>query len=195
VSEVASPATQPQAASSPSDEALMAAYAAGDAAAFRELFARHAAALSRVVRSHVAADDEVRDVVQQTFLQLHRSRRDYRPGQPLRPWLYTIALNLCRDRWRTLGRRREVDLETAPDLAAPGTPADVLDAKRRTERLRAALAQLSDDQRWVVEMHWFGEIPLGEVARSLGISESAAKVRAHRAYQHLRELLAEKGGL
>ena len=84
----------------------MAAYADGDHAAFRELFARNAPLLTRVVRSQVASDDECRDLVQQTFLQLHRARRDYRKGEPLRPWLLTIAYNLCRDRWRALGHRR-----------------------------------------------------------------------------------------
>jgi RNA polymerase sigma-70 factor (ECF subfamily) len=195
VPESLTPEAQSKTPSTASDEDLMSAYIAGDAAAFRELFARYATGLARAIRAHVAADDEVRDVVQQTFLQLHRSRRDYHPGDPLRPWLYTIAFNLCRDRWRQHGRRHEIDLEAAPELAATGTPADALEAKRRSERLRAALAQLSDDQRWVVEMHWFGEIPLSEVATSLGISLSAAKVRAHRAYQRLREILVSSGGL
>ncbi len=192
------PSSQQAEAHAPStatDEALMAAYVAGDMAAFRELFGRYATALARAVRTHLAADDEVRDVVQQTFLQLHRSRRDYRRGQPVRPWLYTIAFNLCRDRWRGRARHRETSLDGAPETAAPDSPADALEAKRRAERLRAALAQLSDDQRWVVEMHWFAEMPLPDVAASLGISTSAAKVRAHRAYGRLREILTALGEL
>lgn len=195
MSEVSSPEAPSQTPSTASDEELMSAYVAGDLAAFGELFARYGAALARVVRTHVAADDEVRDIVQQTFLQLHRARRDYRAGQPVRPWLFTIALNLCRDRWRVLARRREVGLDAAPEVAAPGTPADVLEAKRRAERLRTALGRLPDEQRWVVELHWFAGLPLSEVADSLDISLGAAKVRAHRAYQRLRDILESLGGV
>jgi len=173
----------------------MAAYTAGDQSAFRELFARCAPALGRAIRTHVTSDEEARDLVQQTFLQLHRSRRDYRPEAPLRPWLFTIAYNLCRDRWRALGKRREVALAEAVQPVDLTTPADGLEARQRAARLRAALARLPDDQRRVVEMHWFGEIPLPEVALGLGVSLAAVKVRAHRAYRRLREILKTMGGL
>jgi RNA polymerase sigma factor (sigma-70 family) len=186
-------AERPSESATASDEQLMTAYAAGDEGAFRELFARYASPLSRVVRAQGASDDESRDLVQQTFLQLHRARRDYRAGEPLRPWLFTIAYNLCRDRWRILGRRREVPIEQAPTAIDAATPADHLQERRRADLLRAALATLSEDQRRVVEMHWFAGVPLPEVATALGISLSAAKVRAHRAYERLRENLDLRG--
>jgi RNA polymerase sigma-70 factor (ECF subfamily) len=173
-----------------SDEELMAAYADGDQAAFRELFARNAPLLTRVVRAQVASDDESRDLVQQTFLQLHRARRDYRKGEPLRPWLLTIAYNLCRDRWRSLGHRREIPLEDAPAPVDATTASDLLQEHQRAARLRTALAALPPDQQQVVEMHWFAGLPLPEVAAALGVSLSAVKVRAHRAYERLRNNLA-----
>ncbi len=190
------PPTSAQPAGSPaSEEQLLAAYANGDQAAFPELFRRLAPALGRAVRTHVGTEDEVRDLVPQTFLQLPRARRDYRPGEPVRPWLFTIAYNLCRDQKRARARRREVSLDEAPPACTCETPADELEAKRRAARLRVALARLPDDQRRVLEMHWFGEVPLAEVAIGLGVSLSAVKVRAHRAYQRLREILESMGGL
>jgi RNA polymerase sigma factor (sigma-70 family) len=183
-----SPPQQP--ATTASDEALMTAYAAGDEAAFRELFTRYASLLTRVVRAQVGSDDECRDIVQQTFLQLHRARRDYRSGEPLRPWLFTIAYNLCRDRWRALGHRREVDLDHAPPPVESTTASDLLQARQRAARLREALATLPPEQRQVVEMHWFAGLPLPEVATALGASLSAVKVRAHRAYERLRNNMA-----
>lgn len=172
-----------------SDEQLMAAYVEGNQDAFRQLFSRYAPLLARIVRAKLASDEESRDLVQQTFLQLHRARNDYRAGEPLRPWLFTIAYNLIRDRWRTRGRRREEPLEQAPPQIDADTPADVLQRRRRAERLHAALTTLSPDQRQVVELHWFGGVPLPEVATTLGVSLSAVKVRAHRAYTRLRENL------
>lgn len=164
----------------------MAAYADGSQDAFRELFVRNAPLLMRVVRGQVGSDDECRDVVQQAFLQLHRARRDYRKGEPLRPWLLTIAYNLCRDRWRALGHRREIPLEQAPPAVESITASDLLAERERAARLRQALARLPEEQRQVIEMHWFAGLPLPDVATALGVSLSAVKVRAHRAYERLR---------
>jgi RNA polymerase sigma-70 factor (ECF subfamily) len=182
---------EPSGSVAASDEQLMTAYVSGDEVAFRELFARYAPLLARVVRSQVSSDEESRDLVQQTFLQLHRARRDYHRGEPLRPWLFTIAYNLIRDRWRAQGRRHEVPLEQAPPPIETTTPADTLQERRRADLLRAALATLSGDQRVVVEMHWFAGVPLPEVAATLGVSLSAVKVRAHRAYERLRAHLGK----
>jgi len=168
----------------------MAAYADGDQAAFRELFERNAPLLTRVVHAQIRSDEETRDLVQQVFLQLHRARRDYRKGDPLRPWLFTIAYNLCRDRWRTAGRRRELPIEQAPPAAHSSSAVDLLQERQRADRLRAALVVLPDEQRRVIEMHWFAELPLPDVAAALGVSLSAVKVRAHRAYERLRKNLA-----
>lgn len=164
----------------------MAAYVDGDQAAFHELFARNAPLLTRVVRAQIRSDEETRDLVQQVFLQLHRARRDYRKGEPLRPWLFTIAYNLCRDRWRVAGHGREVPIEQAPVATEDSTASELLQERQRAARLHAAVASLPEDQRRVVEMHWFADLPLPEVASALGVSLSAVKVRAHRAYQRLR---------
>ena len=67
------------------DEELMQAFAGGDSAAFGELFARWAPALLRVTHRHLGRRADAEDVVQQTFLQLHRARRDFKPGMKLRP--------------------------------------------------------------------------------------------------------------
>ena len=57
--------------------------------------------------------------------------------------------------------------------------------------MRRALAALPDHQREVIELHWLGELPFPEVARAVGASLSAVKVRAHRGYKRLRDLLGE----
>jgi RNA polymerase sigma-70 factor (ECF subfamily) len=181
-------------ARSRTDEELMAAYAGGDAAAFGELFARFSPLLMGVMRSGMD-EEAARDLVQQTFLQLHRARRDYRPDQPLRPWLLTIAYNLKRDHWRRRGRRPEVPLNGAPEQVNGRTPAQALERERRSQKLRAALVQLADDQRQVIELHWFGGLGFAEIAETVGASVSAVKVRAHRGYKRLRGLLEEAGSL
>jgi RNA polymerase sigma-70 factor (ECF subfamily) len=186
----APPAVARAKAEAPTDEELMRAYVGGDEAAFREIFARYAPRLFRVVRRQVASADDANDIVQQTFLQLHRARADFHQGARLRPWLFTIALNLKREFFRKRGRRPEspLDLDGRSDPAsAPVEP----DRDERGRLLREALARLPQNQREVIELHWFEELPMAEVAVIVGASVSAVKVRAHRGYERLRGLVEE----
>ena len=179
----------------PSDEQLMAAYVAGDASAFRALFDRHAPALFRLARRRVQSDDEARDIVQQTLLHMHRARLDFRPDSRLRPWLFTIAMNLVREQYRRRKRRREQSIEGATQpVPEPGESSSVENDEERTvraARVRAALADLPAQQREVIELHWFEECPYEDIARIVGASVAAVRVRAHRGYERLREILPE----
>lgn len=174
-----------------SDEALMVRYAQGDTAAFRTLFERYHPILVRMMRRRGAKESEASDLVQQTFLQLHRARNDYNPEHPLRPYLVTIALNTHRAYLRRAGRHPE----EAVHLGEPVEPADdreridPLERRQEAERVRRALSQLPDSQRVVIEMHWFEELPFKDIANAVGASLSAVKVRACRGYGKLREIL------
>lgn len=174
----------------------MAAYVAGDRAAFQLLFDRYASLLYGLARRRLLSDDDARDVVQQTLLQLHRARHDYRPDARFRPWLLTIALNLVREQYRKRGRRKEQGLESA-EFVADGdahSRAETDDEQRqRAARVRAALASLPEAQREVIELHWFEESPYEEIARILGASVAAVRVRAHRGYERLRQILPDLG--
>jgi len=174
-----------------SDEALMAAYVAGDAAAFRELFDRYAPQLYRLVRRRVGSDDDARDLVQQALLHMHRARNDFRADSRVRPWLFTIAMNLVREHYRKRGRRKEQPLERDAPLPPDNveTPGTLDEAKERAARVRAALSRLPAQQREVIELHWFEHSPYEEIAAIVGASVAAVRVRAHRGYLRLRELL------
>jgi RNA polymerase sigma factor (sigma-70 family) len=177
-----------------SDEELMAAYVAGDRPAFKLLFDRYAGLLFAMAKRRLGSDDDARDVVQQTLLQLHRARNDFRPGARLRPWLFTIAMNLVREQYRKRKRRREQSLENTthppPEPAASEVESDD-EHKARATRIRAALQALPAQQREVIELHWFEECPYEEIARIVGASVAAVRVRAHRGYERLREILPD----
>ncbi len=88
----------------------------GDHAAFKELFERYSAQLLRMMRRQIRSDEDARDLVQQTFLHLHRARYDFRLGSALRPWLFTIAMNLRREYFRRQARRPELLGDEGVDL-------------------------------------------------------------------------------
>jgi RNA polymerase sigma factor (sigma-70 family) len=168
----------------PSDEALMRRYVAGEQAAFGELFARYAPRLTRLMRRDLG-DQDADDLVQQAFLQFHRARFDFKEGAAVRPWLYTIALNLKRQQFRRLGRKRDTVLEEETLAHAGGDP----EAALRDAQLRAALDALPEPQREAIVLHWFEGLTFPEIAQIVGTKLGAVRVRAHRGYRRLREIL------
>lgn len=173
------------------DEALMERFCNGDNAALETLFDRHAggvlAFLRRMVRDSALADD----LLQTTFLSVVRSADRYRRGSPVTPWLLTIAGNAARDSLR----RTQLNVESlepneaafenaAASQAEPSDPA----VRRRIE---AAFASLPAQQREAVLMHKVHGLSFDQVAEALDITSTAARIRAHRGYEKLRELLGD----
>jgi RNA polymerase sigma factor (sigma-70 family) len=173
-----------------SDEQLMAAYVAGDSAAFRAIFERYAPLLMRAMLRELYVREEASDLVQQTFLQLHRARADFDASQRLKPWIFTIAMNLKREYFRRKKRRpeRSLDAESVPEPTVGPLGASRVEAQRTLARV---LGSLPADQREVIELHWFDGLEFPEVALVVGASVSAVKVRAHRGYVRLRAALGD----
>ena len=156
----------------------------GDAKAFDVLFARHAGAvrgyLHRITGSAASADD----LTQAAFLSVVKARGRYVRGSAFKPWLFAIATNAARD----LHRRRRGE-----ELSAEPTSTETVEPKVRDagleKHVRDALVQLPEAQREAIVMHRFEGMSFGEIAEVLGVNEGAVKVRAHRGYERLRELL------
>jgi len=173
---------------SPTDDDLMAAYAAGDGSAFDEIFRRYAPALLRALRRG-SGGDEATDLLQQTFLQLHRSRADFARGSALRPWLFTIAINVKRQHLRRSARRRADLLGDDLDRVAAPTRRS---AREDLDGIAGLLAELPPAQRKVIELHFVDDLSFAQVAEVVGASIAAVRVRAHRGYVLLRQRFAEK---
>ncbi|MGB0678276.1 MAG: RNA polymerase sigma factor [Polyangiales bacterium] len=167
----------------------MKAYVAGDEAAFRVLFDRHCPRLIGLTRRYVRDETLAQELVQQAFFQLHVARHDFRLDSRLKPWLYTITMNLVRQHYRRQGRRKESPL-IEERLGEESSASVGLERRERAAQVRAALRQLPDKQREVIELHWLEERSFAEVAAIVGAKEGAVRVRAHRAYTALRRSLA-----
>lgn len=171
----------------------MTAYVSGDHTAFAELFRRYAPILLRLMRHRISRREEADDLVQLTFLHLHRSRYDFRAGAALRPWLFTIALNLRFQHFREYGRRRETTVDV-DSLEVPGSSRSPQESADENRAVRLALTKLPTDQRDVIVLHWLEGLSFAEVSEAVGASVNAVKVRAHRGYVSLRKLLRRTDG-
>lgn len=173
------------------DADLMRSYQRGDETAFQVLFQRHGHRIFRYFVHYTGDRAQAEDLLQQTWLQLHRARARFRPDEPFLPWLYTIAANLRRNSARARARSG-ADLTRDGELPEPPPPA-LGDAEGRDLAVRQAVAALPESYRDVILLHRWHELGFAEIARILGTTEGAVKLRAHRGYLCLRELLAEWG--
>ncbi len=170
----------------------MSRYVDGDAAGFDTVW-RHLSGLVRARALGWVGDAGADDVVQQVFLKVHLNRHRYRPGSPVTPWVMTIARNQATDALRKRGRRKDrlTDEGTLPEWLPEGMAEPVPgETDEVVAAVREAVDQLPAAQRAVVRLHKLEEHSFDEVAATLGIQAGAARVRAHRAYGRLRDLLS-----
>lgn len=167
---------------------LMERYQDGDAGAFDAIFA----ALSVPIRNYLTSltRDRTRgeDLMQETFLQMHRSRRTYMPGRPVKPWAFGIARHvylMYRRSAARLARREAPAPETMPEI--PVEPLAAFFPDR--DELSRALLDLPDDRREALVLHHVWGFTFREIGGMLGITERAAKLRSFRGMQGLRESL------
>lgn len=170
--------------------ALMVSYQAGSEEAFAEIYGRLVRSVRGYLRTLLPPGADVEDLVQNTFLQMHRSRQSYLPGEPVRPWAFAIARHVGLMARRSSGRRarREVQApEDLPEIPVLSRAAGAIDRIA----LGRALATLDETGREALWLHHVEGLSFREVAAVQGISEGAAKLRAHRAKVALRGELAE----
>ena len=165
-------------------DALMAAYQAGSLQAFERLYAQVASPLLGYLTSLARDRGQAQDLLQEAFLQIHRSRRAYRPGLPVRPWVFTIARHVWLMDRRARSRRPGSDAPV-PELPVPPQVAGL--AER--DQLTRALNTLLPDRREALLLHHVWGFSFAEIGQMLGIRADAAKLRSSRGMADLRRIL------
>lgn len=162
-------------------------------ALFEYGFDRIYALAARLLGDRAAAQDAIQEV----FLKVYRSAHRIDPDRDPLPWLRQIAVNVCRDRWRSAGggvRGASVSLDANPGLdatlpsPAPDPEADAL-AAERAALVRGAIDELPDQLREVVILRDWEGLDHDTIAALLGASGAAVRKRYSRALARLGELL------
>jgi RNA polymerase sigma-70 factor (ECF subfamily) len=167
---------------------LMHRYQEGDHDAFREIYATTAMPIQRYLGRWSDAA-RAADLTQDTFLQIHRARRTYRPELPVLPWMFAIARHVALQSLRTRGRR--VVEDQSDDLSTLASVRSAEGSVLARHDLALAMSALSADEQEIVWLADIEGLSSSEIARVIGTSEGAARVRLHRAHQRMRASLDE----
>jgi RNA polymerase sigma-70 factor, ECF subfamily len=162
----------------------MARYQAGDFGAAAALIDRMSPPLHRFLAVRCARRADADDLLQETWLRIHRVRQTYRTGEPVLPWFYAIARHVRVDHYRSARRNAALEQSFAELAGTASAPAG--EAANATDELEALLAPLSASQRDVIELLKIAGLSLEEVARATSSSVGAVKQKVHRAYERLR---------
>ena len=169
----------------------MASYQSGHFESFDEIYAHVAPVLRQYLYRQSRDAAKADDLVQDTFLQMHRARHTFDPAYPLMPWVMAIARHVWLMDRRTASRRpwapvdvTEIELPVRAEASSFADRAEV----------RQALAQVATPQRQAVIQHHVWGLSFKEIAARVGIAETVAKLRSSRGMAKLRSLLAAKRG-
>jgi RNA polymerase sigma-70 factor, ECF subfamily len=191
-------------ASGVDEEALVAAVRAGEEWAFEAVVRLFGGRLLAVARRITRNDEDARDAVQSAYLSAFKSLKDFEGGCQLSTWLHRIVVNTALMRLRSRRRKPEDSIELllpafkedghhVEQFAEWSAPADMLLERQETRaRVRACIEKLPDNYREVLLLRDIEELSTGEVARMLSMTNTAVKVRLHRARQALSTLLRQE---
>ena len=171
--------------------ALMLSAQSGNESDYRQLLGELAEAVKRFLRSRFGNQPLIEDCVQEALIAVHQARHTYNPKRPFRPWLFAIVRNRTIDTLRRQQQRKNVADQYVREqevLAQSNGQAGYSDAIAEGELFRA----LSSQHREVLILTKIIGFSIAETAERLDISESAVKVRVHRAVGKLRKLMKEE---
>lgn len=168
---------------------LMVGYQKGSTDDFAQLYEMLKRPLLRYLWTFVRNSTIAEDLLQETFLQIHRARQTYTPPRPVRPWVYAITRHVALMYLRSTRRRKEVLAdENLPELPVPPDVERLADG----DTIHRLLAELPRSGQEVLILHHLLGMRFEEVGQILGIATGTAKVRAHRAIKALREKIAAR---
>ena len=182
------------------DRVLVERAAAGDGGAFGELVRRYSAKVHRLAYRLTRDPEKAQDVLQETFLTVHRKLHGFRFESAFSSWLYRVAYNTALMRLRKDRAEPETSLDEAADergqelaVDLSDRADDVLSRKESLAIVQRALDEMPEAHRTVFVLRDLEGLPTEEVAHIMEITEATVKMRLHRARLVLRDALAREG--
>ncbi len=182
----------------PDEEGLIARAATGDVAAFRQLYERHRVDVGRLVYRMLGARSDLEDVIQEVFVQVFKSLRDFRGQSKFSTWLHRVTVNVVLMHRRAARSRPVFADEPAGDTTVYGDEVQPDEDVERRERVRAfgrLLDRLADKKRVVFVLHELEGIAPSEIAKIVGAPVLTVRTRLFYARREIEAMLREEPAL
>jgi RNA polymerase sigma-70 factor (ECF subfamily) len=169
--------------------------AAGNREQLEPLVRRYASPLLTYIRRMIGDGHRSEELFQEVFLAVWQKRRQYQYPRPFRTWLFAIATNRCRADFRRAAQVNSWSIDQSPSAAPVDGALEPLEAAvavETNELVVAAVGQLPPQQRTVVVMRVFNDLPYAEIAEAIGCAETTARSYMHHALTALRRYLEPK---
>lgn len=164
------------------DEELMTLYQRGEYAAFECLYERHSGRVLQYFKGKISVE-AAKDLLQETFLKVHKSRGLYQPQFPFLPWLFTVARNNLNDFYRKADQKLAgVDPESLPSSRESEAVAPEHD-------LSALLGSLPHVQRRAIELRYMNDWSFEKIAEEMKTSPGGSRQNVSRGIRKIRSLL------
>ena len=181
------------------DRADMIRLASGHGAALNELMERHAPKLFNYLVRSLQNEDDAADTAQETFVRVFQNRTKFNASQKFTTWLYAIATNLVKDRYRYRSRHPQVSLDAESEATGENfreslpeqkpTPSESLQSTERVEAIRKAVTELPEELRTPLILSEYEELSHAEISEILKCTAKAVETRIYRARLQLRTSL------
>lgn len=188
------PAAAAPAAGVWSDRELAEGCRSGRLGAYEQLYRQHGPKMKSIALNLLGNVNDAEDAVQEIFLKIHRSVKDFAGQSAFSTWVYRITLNACYDMMRRKQRRQETPEEDLPEESRPDPPAPASDHRLRLA-LEQYVARLEPQRRRVFLLAEVEGLRHAEVAEVLGISVASSKNLLYQAKKQLRDWLLGSGRL
>ena len=173
-----------------------------DEEVFREIYEEYQGQLFRFILLRVSHKEVASDINQEVFRRLLVHTRGMpREIENIRGFLYRIARNLVIDHYRSNVVTYPLEIEGEEgeytrEIADEGLGADeMLDREYSAEEIRKVLVLIKEQNREIVEMRYFDQLEMSEIAERLGKTEGAVRVQLHRAVEELRDHFLKKNNV
>lgn len=172
-----------------SDQQLSERMAAGDQEAFEMLVTRYHGPLLSYTSRQLADRQKAQDIVQETFIRLIRHLRQHGALEHVRPWLYKVAQNMCKDYWKSAAYRSEGLVgEELPEVFDLSPGAEELMERRETSReIAEYLETLPEVQQEIISLRFFHELKLQEIAELVQLPLSTVKTHLYTGLKKLKK--------
>ncbi|MBW2733993.1 MAG: sigma-70 family RNA polymerase sigma factor [Deltaproteobacteria bacterium] len=186
---------------SPRERRLIRRLKQRDERAFREMVLTYQQQVYSIVLRMLGNEQEAEDLAQEVFVTVFKSIENFRGDSKLGTWIYRIAINHCRNRFKYLSRRHYHTTKPLDDVrereqrqeiplhGQMGRPDEVLEGRRLQQAIQAAIAALESDHREVLVLRDIQGVSYEEIGSITGLPPGTVKSRLHRARMALKEQL------